>query len=105
MSVPFVCQLPAGKARLEGGLARLELLLAERTGEDEVRNAVAEVGEFPGHPARAPAQRHVNAQGAFGLEVGVAHLECEVAMVLAEEEQLLHRGRAGGVSQADGKGQ
>ena len=41
--------------------------------------------------ARAPAQRHVEAEAVFGAEIGVADLEREIARVITEVIELFER--------------
>ena len=106
VAVPFFAVLTLvvfdAEARVELVLARLELLVGERAAEDEVADGVAEDRQLAAHPARAAAQRQVEAEGPLRLEVGVADLEGQVAGVRSEEVELLERRVAGRARQAGG---
>ena len=65
--------------------------------EDKVANIVAEVGHRGRRARAACPQRQVEPERGLRLEVGIADLQCEVAVVLAEEIQLLERRVARGV--------
>src|SRR5688572_32869808 len=79
------------KARSEFVLARFEILLRHRRREDVVLDIVSEIGDLSGGARSAPAQRQVEPDSVFRLEVRIADLKREVTRMRAVVEKLLER--------------
>ena len=73
------------EARDERLFACLEFFVVHLPAEDKVTDIVAEVGHLGRRARAASPQRQVEPERGLRLEVGIADLKCEVAVVLAEE--------------------